>query len=181
MAQLTLEIRLDADADAEELDKQARLLRRELREAGVETDTVRSGAAPVGSKAGEAVALGQMAVSTEPEHYAALVGALGQWVSFDPGRTATLGHIASDQFPALAALVITALQRTPDRLALFEYQDGDRRIKIEYDPQQTNPQELLAHIHATASNTVNIHAQGNITIHGDVVGRDKIITNQHDA
>jgi hypothetical protein len=173
---LTVEISLGPEAHAEELDTHSRRLRRDLEEMGVAADFMRSGPPPEGAKSAEAVTVGQLGVAAQPEQLATLVGVLGQWASFDPSRAATLSNIPPDQLAVLSALVLAAMPRMPVRFARFAYKDGDRQIEFEYDPATTDPQKLLAEIKATVQSTVNITAQGNITIGGSVTGRDVITT-----
>jgi hypothetical protein len=173
---LKLALSLGPEAHAEELDEHSRRLRRDLKELGVEADLVRDGPAPEGTKSAGGTTPGQLGVNAQPEQLAALVGVLGQWTSFDPSRAATLSNIPPEQLAVLSALVLAAMPRMPARFARFAYKDGDRQIEFEYDPATTDPQKLLAEIKATVQSTVNITAQGNITIGGNVVGRDQTTT-----
>lgn len=168
---LKLEIELGPRSHVEELDAQSRRLRRSLLEQGLSAGLAQE-AAPLGTKASAGDTFGQLEVDALPEQYAALVGVLGQWASFDPDRAATLRQIPAEQWGLLAGLVVAMLPRLPNRLAHFSYRDGDRLIEFDYDPTRTDPQQLLSEIQAAAQGGVHILAHGDITIGGSVVGRD---------
>jgi hypothetical protein len=174
---LQLALSLGAETHPEELDDATRRLRRELNELGVEADLVPAPPGPPGTKSAGGIAPGQLDVSAPPDQFSTLVSALGQWTSFDPGRVATLSQIPPEQLAILSAIVLAAMPRLPSRYARFAYKDGDRQIEFEYDPATTDPHKLLAEIQATVHSTLNITAQGNITIGGNVVGRDQTTTN----
>ncbi len=143
MSTLQLFLEIGPEADPEAVDDATRRLLSELREAGVAADLPR-GAPPAGAKSGEAAIVGALGLTMPPE-----------------------------QLPALAALISQWAARTPGRLARFVYQEGDRRVEIEYDPEKTNPRELLAEL-TRAQATVQINAGGDVTIGGDVAGRDHL-------
>lgn len=168
---LTLELNLGPQGYPEELDGAARRLRRHLRDQGLEV-TLATEAAPLGAKASVGDQPGQLEVGALPDQFTVLVGALGQWVSHDPDRAATLRQLPPDLWGQLAALVVTMMPRLPARLARFTYQDGARSVTLEYDPDRTDPRQLLAEIQSTLAGGVHIVAQGDITIGGSVTGRD---------
>jgi hypothetical protein len=85
--QLMVQIELD-DSDDEELDALARQLAGELSEQEVESvELARSGAAPKGSKAAEALTLGAVAVAVLPAVLPKIVEFIQAWALRGQGRT----------------------------------------------------------------------------------------------
>lgn len=94
VAQLQVDIGLDADADAVELDEETGRLREELLELDV--DAVKrptGGLPPPGARAGEAALLGTLVVEASREAIGAVVRVLAGWVTQRRARSVkiTLG------------------------------------------------------------------------------------------
>jgi hypothetical protein len=151
-----LALNLGEDASAEELDESARLLRRELEEAGVgEASLAQGGAAPAGTKAPEALLAGVLSLTMLPAAVQGLAMVLADWAGRRPGRALTL-----------------------------EYGTGERRLVVQYDPRQTDVQQLVAALmQAQTAEAARIAVGGdmvtgdkvtNTQAGGDVVGRDKV-------
>jgi hypothetical protein len=90
---LLVELHLDADADAEELDQLTSNLRRELLELDVEdVQRPRTGPPPPGTRAVEVAALGALLVSLAktPAILGGVVDTVRSWLSRGEGRTAKL-------------------------------------------------------------------------------------------
>jgi hypothetical protein len=157
--QLNLALNLGDDASAEELDEAARRLRRELEEAGAgEARLAGGGAPPEGTKAPEALMVGMLALTMVPAAVQALAAVLSDWAARRPGRTLTL-----------------------------EYGAGERRLLLQYDPQKTDAQQLLAALSALAvaqsADAARIAVGGDVVAGNqethnqagaDIVGRDKV-------
>lgn len=78
---------LARDVTEEDLDKMARNLLSELREANVESaNFVATGAAPEGSK-GDAVTLGTLALTVLPATLPSVIGLIQAWAMRGQGRT----------------------------------------------------------------------------------------------
>lgn len=167
---VTLEISLGPQTYPEELDVHTRRLRRELDDRGLWAE-LRHVQVPVGTKASAGDQPGQLNVSALPEQFAALMGTVAQWASADAERSATLRQLPPETWGQLAGLVVALAARVPVRLARFTYQDGDRVITLDYDPDRTDPRDLLAEI-GSLSSGVSIVAHGDITIGGHVSGHD---------
>ena len=76
------------DTTAEDLDGLTRNLLRELRETDVESAKLVSiGAAPEGSKAGEAVGIGMLAIEVLPAVLPGVITMVQGWISRGQGRT----------------------------------------------------------------------------------------------
>jgi hypothetical protein len=158
---LNLAIGLGEGASAEELDEAARLLRRELVEAGVgEVELAAAGPPPDGTKSAETFLLGALTLSLLPAALTTALSVIRDWAGRRPGRT---------------------LQ--------FEYDAGPQRLKLEYDPDKTDVNQLLALLLQAPAAEPSAHLSvggdvvaGDKTTHtqagGDVVGRDKVTTIQ---
>jgi len=76
------------DTTLEDLDAMTRNLLRELRETDVESAKLVSvGAAPEGSKAGEAVSIGMLAIEVLPAVLPGVVTMIQGWINRGQGRT----------------------------------------------------------------------------------------------
>ena len=85
--QLTIQIRLSEDSDAEELDGLTRRLRRNLEDLGVESaKLVNGGLRPEGTKAIDPITLGAIALATMPVALPKLVEFLQAWSMRGQGR-----------------------------------------------------------------------------------------------
>jgi hypothetical protein len=112
-AELLIELSLEG-ADAAELDELARQLRAEVAELNVDSiQQVSLGAAPVGTKAVDMAAIGQMAVSLAPAVVPPLFDLLKSWV-----------------------------QRKPSTPVKVKVKVGRKTAEIEYDPTRTSAKDL---------------------------------------
>ena len=92
---LSLRLRIDgeADADAQALDEAAARLREQLLELDVRAvEPLRSGEAPPGTRAAEAIVLGSLLVTMarSPEVLKRLVGGVQDWLTRDRSRAVEL-------------------------------------------------------------------------------------------
>ena len=121
-ANVTLQI-VEADQDADELDRLTRDLRDEIQDLDVgPVELVRGGSAPAGAKALEALTLGSLAVSVLPAAVPKLVEFLQSWA-----------------------------MRGESRKIKIKTQVGDRSVEVEYSPQTTSPAELKNLVETLAS------------------------------
>jgi hypothetical protein len=89
--QLHVDVALEADADAEELDKETALLRRELLELDVDAVERQSeGPPPPGTRAVEIAVLGSLLVALGREAIPAVVRTIEGWVARRPDRSVKL-------------------------------------------------------------------------------------------
>jgi hypothetical protein len=112
-AELLIELSLDG-GDAIELDELTRQLRAELN--GLNVDSIKpvsAGVAPVGTKAADLAAIGQMAVTLAPTIVPPLFGLLKSWVERKPS--------------------------TPVKVTV---KVGRKTAQIEYDPTRTSAKDL---------------------------------------
>lgn len=92
-----------SDSDAQELDELTRSLRDELLAAGVDdARPVTTGSAPTGSKAGEAIQLGALAVAMAPAALQGAIDTVRAWGARRPVRKVTI-TIANDSLTLDAA------------------------------------------------------------------------------
>ena len=111
---LIMQIDAGQEADDERLDYLTRQLRNEIQELEIESVELTSGElAPEGTKSGEAIALGELAVTVLPAVIPPLIGFLQAWLLRDKSRGVKI-----------------------------ETQVGGRSLKLEYDPG-TMPTEKL--------------------------------------
>jgi hypothetical protein len=76
------------DATPEDLDGMTRNLLRELRESDVESARLLSvGSAPKGTKAGESITIGMLAIEVLPSVLPSVIGLVQGWVTRGQGRT----------------------------------------------------------------------------------------------
>jgi hypothetical protein len=156
-----LALDLGQGASPEELDDAARRLRLELEEAGVaEVELARGGPAPEGAKAGDSLRIGALTLGVLPSALGGVLAVVRDWASRRPGRT---------------------LQ--------FEYSSGPQRIRLEYDPEKTDINQLLATLVQASAAVASADLRpgvggdavmGNKTTRiqagGDAIGRDKVTT-----
>lgn len=158
---LMVTVGLDEAASAEARDDAARLLRRELEDAGVgEVDRPRVGDVPLGAKSAEAILFGALILSVLPGALAQVLAISKDWAGRGAGRTLT-----------------------------FSYGAGAQRVELQYDPEKTDLNQLVAQLvqAQTAANTLTLGAGSQVggdvvggdqvshsTVGGDSVGRDKI-------
>lgn len=136
----------DAASDDEARDEAARLLRRELEEAGLgEVDLARAGDLPPGAKAGEAVLIGALALSVLPGTLALLLAVTRDWAGRRAGRTLT-----------------------------FSYGTGAQRVEFQYDPATTDLNQLLPLLLQAQATANELTLGAGSRVGGDVVGGDKI-------
>lgn len=144
---LTVVVGLDETDSAEARDDEARLLRRELEDAGVaEVEIAPGGGAAPGAKAGEAFDFGALAVSVAPAALTGLLALSKDWLKRRTGRTLS-----------------------------FSYGSGAQRIEFQYDPDKTDLNQLVAQLmqaHTAASLALGAGSR----VGGDVVGGDKQTT-----
>jgi hypothetical protein len=90
-AKLEVQLKIDAHADAEELDQLTTSLRRQLLELDVEAvERPRAEEPPPGARAVEAAALGELLVTLAPAVVGAVVETIRSWLSRSRGRSAKL-------------------------------------------------------------------------------------------
>jgi hypothetical protein len=90
-AQLEVQLAIEGDAPAEELDQLTLALRQEL--LGLDVDAVdrpRAEEPPPGARAAEALGLGGLVVTLAPSLLGTVVATLRSWLSRDRGRSAKL-------------------------------------------------------------------------------------------
>lgn len=88
---LRIDVGVEPDADAAELDEATRQLRQELMELDVEdVERPSAGPAPPGTRAVEAALLGALVVTATQELVSAVVRAVTGWLGRRPGRTVKL-------------------------------------------------------------------------------------------
>lgn len=75
------------DDDPDELDSATRRLRAELQELPIESASLVAAEKPAGTKAGDAITLGALAVSLAPVVVPAFVDFLKSWMARKEGRT----------------------------------------------------------------------------------------------
>ncbi len=141
LLRLSVAIGLGEDASDEELDDAARRLRRELEEAGVgEVALTYAGPPPDGTKSAETLVLGGLTLAVLPGALTSAIALLRDWASRRRGRT-----------------------------LLFEYGAGPQQIKLEYDPDKTDINQLVALL----MQTPGAEAADRFSVGGDVVSGDK--------
>lgn len=112
-ARLELSVQGEPGADADQVDREARQLRAELREldlGSVELGTVE---APAGAKAGEGFALGSLVMEVLPTAITPLIEFLRSWALRRKGRTVKIKTVS-----------------------------GDRSVEMEFDPATVSPAEM---------------------------------------
>ncbi len=143
---LMVSVGLQEAASTEARDDAARLLRRELADAGVgEVALARAGDVPPGVKSAENFLFGALVLSVLPGALTTLLAVSRDWASRRAGRTLT-----------------------------FSYGDGDQRFEFQYDPAQTDLNQLVTQLlqAQTAANQLTLGAGSQVG--GDVVGGDKV-------
>jgi hypothetical protein len=157
------------DADNEELGELTQRLRDFVNELPVEVEAHPVPPAP-GSKAGVALAINAIDVTTRPGLLSALIDAVRNFVAFGENRRVELAFQYEDR-----PLVVKALARElPIVLkALAEYQAISPRLKT--------PDGHITALGATASSSGSSRSGGvdiaadEVNAGGDIVGRDKIM------
>ncbi len=91
-ASLEVQLEVDPDVDAHELDELTRRLRRELLELDVKVERAPGAPPPPGARAAEATGLGALLVTlaTTPEMLRAVINTVRGWLSRDRGRKVKL-------------------------------------------------------------------------------------------
>jgi hypothetical protein len=91
-ASLEVQLEVDPDVDAHELDELTRRLRRELLELDVKVERAPGASPPPGARAAEATGLGALLVTlaTTPEMLHAVINTVRGWLSRDRGRKVKL-------------------------------------------------------------------------------------------
>lgn len=118
--ELTVDVGIDPDADASELDEVTRELRRELLELDVEdVERPASGPPPEGTRAVEAALLGTLLVSVGQEAITAVVRTLAGWLRRRPSRKVTL-RIGDDEIE----LTDASEQQQAELVAAFLARNG---------------------------------------------------------
>jgi hypothetical protein len=113
--ELTVEVG-QGDVDPEELDCATRRLRAELQELPIESASLVAAEKPTGTKAGEAVTLGALAISLAPVVVPALVDFLKSWIARKEGRTIVLRRKGTT-VEIKAPLSETAIARLVEQLS----------------------------------------------------------------
>lgn len=117
--ELFIELALEG-GDTSELDELTRQLREEVEELNVDSvEQVSAGAAPVGTKSADFMAIGQMAVTLAPAIVPPLFDLLKSWV-----------------------------ERKPSTPVKVKVRVGRKTAQIEYDPTRTSAKDLDALIRA---------------------------------
>lgn len=144
--QLLVSVGLEDAASDEARDEAARLLQRELEDAGVgDVDLARAGDAPDGAKSGEAFMFGALALSVFPGMLALLVAVSRDWAGRRAGRTLT-----------------------------FSYGAGAQRVEFQYDPATTDLNQLLPLLLQAQATAHQLTVGAGSSIGGDLVGGDKV-------
>lgn len=112
-ARLELSVQGDPGADADQVDRETRQLRAELRELELGSVELRTVEAPSGAKAGEGVALGSLLMEVLPNAIMPLIEFLKSWTLRRSGRTVRVKTV-------------------------FE----DRSVEMEFDPTTVSPAEM---------------------------------------
>lgn len=111
---LVLQIDAGEDADSDELDRQARMLLREIRDLDIESvELAGIETVPIGAKSAEAVTLGMLAVAVLPTVIPELVKFLQAWSIREENRTVKI-----------------------------KTQVGDRSLEVEYDTKAISEAEI---------------------------------------
>jgi hypothetical protein len=109
------------ESDAEERDRATRQLRTELQDLPVDTVSVpTSGKLPAGAKAGDALAVGALAVSLAPVFVPALVNFLKTWMTRKEGRSIVIRKKVGDtatEIEIKAPLSESAISELIERIA----------------------------------------------------------------
>jgi hypothetical protein len=143
---LTLAVGLADDPTPDELDAAARRLRRDLLDAGLEDVALTPGGPlPDGAKSVEAFLLGGLTLTLLPSALTTLVAVIHDWTGRRKGRTLTLAFSA-----------------------------GDQRLEMEYDPDKTDVQQLMALLVQAQAGGGAIAPLAGAKISGDVVSGDKV-------
>ena len=143
---LMVSVGLHDAASDEARDDAARLLRRELEDASLgEVALARAGDLPPGTKSAESLVFGALVLSVLPGALATLLAISKDWAGRQAGRTLT-----------------------------FSYGAGAQRIDFQYDPAETDLNQLVAQLMQaqTAANQLTLGAGSQVG--GDVVGGDKV-------
>lgn len=115
ISNITLQIDVGKDTDAEELHRLARLLRDEIRKFEVESvDLVRDKKIPKGAKSIEALTFGALAVSLLPAVIPKLIEFLKDWSL-----------------------------RGENRKIKIKTQVRDKSVEVEYNPEKMSPAEVI--------------------------------------
>ena len=112
-ARLQLSVQGEPGADADQLDREARQLRAELRELDLGFVELRPEESPVGAKAREGIALGSLLMEVLPGAITPLIEFLQSWAFRRNGRTVKVKTV-------------------------FE----DRSVEMEFDPATVSPAEI---------------------------------------
>ncbi|HEX8073365.1 MAG TPA: hypothetical protein VF545_00145 [Thermoleophilaceae bacterium] len=90
-AELEVQLAIEGDAPAEELDQLTLALRQELLELDVDAvDRPRAEAPPPGARAAEVLGLGGLVITLAPQLLGTVLATLRSWLSRDGGRSAKL-------------------------------------------------------------------------------------------
>jgi hypothetical protein len=90
-AKLEVQLAIEADAPAEELDELTVALRRQLLELDVDAvDHLPAEDPPPGARAADSVAVGSLLVTLGPTAVGGVIGTIRTWLSRDRGRSAKL-------------------------------------------------------------------------------------------
>jgi len=113
LSRLELSVQGEPGVDADQLDRETRQLRAELRELELAPVEVRTGEVPSGAKAGEGFVLGTLLLEVLPKAILPLTEFLRSWSQRREGRTVKVK-------------------------AVFE----DRSAEMEFDPATVSPEEM---------------------------------------
>lgn len=143
---LTVTVGLQDAASDEARDDAARLLRRELEDGGVgEVALARGGNLPPGVKSAESFLFGALVLSVLPGALTTLLAISKDWAGRQAGRTLT-----------------------------FSYGDGDQRLEFQYDPAQTDLNQLVTQLLQAQASANQLTLGAGSQVGGDVVGGDKL-------
>ena len=112
-ATLELSVQGEPGADADQVDRETRQLRNELRELDLGSVELGTAEAPSGAKAGEGFALGSLLMEVLPNAISPLIEFLRSWSLRRKGRTVKVKIVS-----------------------------GDRSIETEFDPATISPAEM---------------------------------------
>ena len=141
---LDVSVCLGDDASTDELDDAARLLRRELLDAGLSNvELADGGQVPSGAKSAEALVFGSLRLTLFPSAVSAVMALLHDWAGRRPGRTLKLAYGA-----------------------------GEKRLELEYDPEKTDINQVMALLLRPAP--ARRWRVAGPSAGGDVVGGDKV-------
>ena len=144
LAELNIEISA-SNATEEDLDRMTRQLLSELRETDVESvELTKAGEAPQGTKSGEAITMGSIAISVLPTVLPAIVGLVQAWAARGQGRLVKFkGKIGNavvefEGSPGELQKLLASLEGK-ENLFAEEKEGTDRALKTDADQSEPAP------------------------------------------